>query len=276
MIHILFGASAAGSLKYVLRETGFDKKEKVISFEDTFSIGPIRQLHKEKGKEARFDWMKQLILNEEEFIDYTQSFDRAIGQIANIPAGAHITIWTSNNAHEQTGLRFAAFLLKGRNMKIGHINTTVEYGERLLVSKDKYAPLHTGEISPEKLQIIYQQNRGKLFTGLDRAELEKEWLTLAEGQDTLRIWRDGRIQSVPENYYDEMIVKNAAKLQGKKRASAFMKSARLIGEVLGHSDEYIGDAFFEYRLRRLIESGVFEAEGNFEAMQFYNVRLKMY
>lgn len=32
MIHILFGASASGSLKYVLREMGLDKKDKVISF----------------------------------------------------------------------------------------------------------------------------------------------------------------------------------------------------------------------------------------------------
>lgn len=53
-----------------------------------------------------------------------------------------------------------------------------------------------------------------------------------------------------------------------------MKSARLIGEVIGHLDQYMGDAFFEYRLRKLIEKGVFEMEGNLKAMRYYSVRLK--
>lgn len=46
-----------------------------------------------------------------------------------------------------------------------------------------------------------------------------------------------------------------------------MKSVRLIGEVLGHLEQYVGDAFMEYRLKKLIEAGIFEYEGNFEEME---------
>ncbi|MEK5392949.1 DUF1835 domain-containing protein [Margalitia sp. FSL K6-0131] len=46
MIHIIFGASASGSLKFVLREMGLNK-EQVIAFWDIFSIGPIWKLHEE-------------------------------------------------------------------------------------------------------------------------------------------------------------------------------------------------------------------------------------
>ncbi|WP_108671799.1 DUF1835 domain-containing protein [Peribacillus acanthi] len=275
MIHILFGASASGSLKYALREIGIDKKDKVISFWDMFSIGPVWQLHEENGKEARFEWMKKVVTDEfDEFPDYKQKFEGAINQINSIPEGVHITIWTSDNAHEQTGLRYVIHLLKGKNVDISLINTTAEYEELFQVKKVKYTPLHTGEIPPEKLQIIYEEGRGKLFTDHDREDLENEWLSLAESQETLRIWRNGRIQSLPEDYFDEVIIKRAKKLHAKQKTKDYMKSARLIGEVLGHLDQYVGDAFLEHRLKTLIKARIFESEGSLEAMRFYSVRLK--
>lgn len=274
MIHILFGASASGSLKFVLREMGLEKKERVISFWDTFSIGPVWQWHEQHGIQSRFEWMKKCISDEyDEFPDYQQRVEKTINQIHSIPEGVHITIWASDNAHEQTGLRYVVHLLKEKNVDISLINTTVEYVELFLVKKVKYTPLHSGEIPPEKLQIIYEQGRGKLFTDHDKEDLEKEWISLAESQETLRIWRTGRIQSVPEDYYDEFIIKKAKVLHSKQRTRDFMKSARLIGEVLGHLDQYVGDEFLEYRLRELIDKGVFKVEGSLEAMRYYSVKL---
>jgi hypothetical protein len=88
--------------------------------------------------------------------------------------------------------------------------------------------------------------------------------------------RNGRILSVPENFYDEFIIKKAKKLfvKGKPREIEFIKSARVIGEVLGYLDQYVGDSFLEYRIRKLIEAGVFESEGSLVAMRFYRIRLK--
>lgn len=274
MIHILFGASAAGGLKYVLREMGLDKKEKVISFWDQFSIGPVRRLHKESGVNSRFEWMKNCISNEyNEFPNYQRKFEKTIHQLKSIPEGVHLTIWTADNAHEQTGLQYVVHLLKGKNVDITVINTTKAYDVLFQVKKVKYVLLHTGEIPPEKLQVIYEQDSGTFFTDHDREDLEQEWMSLSGSQETLRIWRNGRIQCVPEDYYDEFIIKKAKKLHSKQRPKEFMKSARLIGEVLGHLDQYVGDAFLEYRLRKLIEKNVFEVEGNLEAMRFYSVKL---
>lgn len=275
MIHILLGASASGSLKFVLREMGLEKKEKVISFCDIFSIGPVWQLHEENGVKSRFEWMKKWISDEyNEFPDYKKSFEKAINQINSIPGGVHITIWTSDSAHEQTGLRFVVYLLKEKNIDISLINTTEEYEKLFQTKKVKFTLLHSGEISPEKLQFIYERGSRKLFTDHDREDLEKEWLSLADSQETLRIWRNGRIQSAPENYYDPFIIQRAKYLHRNPKLNGFMKSARLIGDVLGHLDQYIGDTFLEYRLKKLIEAGVFEFEGSLLAMRFYSVRLK--
>lgn len=51
-----------------------------------------------------------------------------------------------------------------------------------------------------------------------------------------------------------------------------MLSARLIGEVLGHLTQFACDDFIEYRVRTLVQQGIFEMEGKFEGMRFYSIR----
>ncbi|MBE3570179.1 MAG: DUF1835 domain-containing protein [Bacillales bacterium] len=276
MVHILFGDSPAGSLKVVLKDLGVYKEENVISFGEVFSVGPIRQLHEESGKKARFDWIKNNFSDKYcEFFEYKQKFQRTIHQIKSIPEGKSIAIWIAENSHEQTGLRYVLHLLKGKNHEIKVINTTKMYAEHFNRPDSKYVVLHTGEIPPEKLQVIYEQSKQKApLSQLERERFEQEWLSLSENGEALRIWRNGRILSVPEDYYDQYIINRAKKLHSKQKTNDFMKSARLIGEVLGHLEQYVGDEFLEYRLRRLIEKGVFEMKGSLEAMRYYSVKLR--
>ncbi|WP_068672136.1 DUF1835 domain-containing protein [Oceanobacillus sp. Castelsardo] len=276
MIHILSSASASGSLQFALKEMGLDKKERIISFYDIFSIGPVWRLNEGIGVKSRDEWMKQSMSEKfYEYNGYREHFEMVMNEINLIPEGEHMTIWVSDNAHEQTGMRYIVHLLKGKNIDITVINTTEAYKELFQVKKVKYTVLHTGEIPPEKLQIIYKQDIGQfltLFTDHDREELEREWLSLGESHETLRIWRNGRIQSITEDYYDDFIIKKAKRLFGKQ--NEFISVARVIGEVLGHLDQYIGDAFLEYRIRKLIDAGVFELEGDLKARRFYSLRLK--
>ncbi|GGA74817.1 DUF1835 domain-containing protein [Ornithinibacillus halotolerans] len=278
MIHILSSASASGSLRFALKEMGLDKKERIISFNDTFSIGPVWRLNEEIGVKSRDEWMEQSMSDKFfEYNGYREHFEMVMNQIKLIPEGEHVTIWVSDNAHEQTGMRYIVHLLKEKNIDITVINTTEAYKELLQVKKVKYTILHTGEIPPEKLQIIYEQDFGQfftLFTDHDREEIEREWLSLGESQETLRIWRNGRIQSITEDYYDDFIVKKAKRLFGKH--NEFISVARVIGEVLGHLEQYVGDSFLEYRIRKLIDAGVFELEGDLKARRFYSLKLTSY
>ncbi|MCM3576276.1 DUF3658 domain-containing protein [Mesobacillus subterraneus] len=88
------------------------------------------------------------------------------------------------------------------------------------------------------------------------------------------MWESKEIKSVEETYYDDYIISKAKKLHKERKNNDFMKSARLIGEVIGYLNQYIGDEYFEYRVRHLIMNGVFEIEGVPKAMRFYSVRLK--
>jgi len=240
-VHILFGLSGAGSLKYALKKMGLSKREKVISFWDIFSIGLIEQLHEGNGQEARFQWMKQVMNDEDGDVqDYQQGFYNTVNQINSIPENVPITIWVADNSHEQTGLRYVLYLLKNKTNEIKVINTTKEYAEQFNRPDIQYTVLQTGEMSPEQLQVIYEKGHLKSLSKCDRKELEEEWMALADTKETLRIWRNGKIRNVKEDYYDQYVINMAKKLQIE---------------------------------RKLIEEGVFEMEGSLKAMRYYSVRL---
>ncbi|WP_407269749.1 DUF3658 domain-containing protein [Radiobacillus sp. PE A8.2] len=126
----------------------------------------------------------------------------------------------------------------------------------------EHFPLHTGELSPERIT--------HLLTAEEREKLESEWEQLSTQQEVLRIWQEGKLHHVDASYFDDFIISKAKKLD----RGEFMKSARLIGEVIGHLEQYIGDGYVEYRVRHLIINGVFDIEGVPKAMRFYSVKLR--
>lgn len=128
--------------------------------------------------------------------------------------------------------------MKGKTNEVKIINTTKMYAELFGQPDINYVVLHTGEISPKKLQIIYEEAKEKHpLSHLEREGLEEEWLSLAENREALRIWQNGKIQSVSEDYYDQYIIDKAEKLYKKQKTIEFMKSARLMGEVMGHLEQ---------------------------------------
>jgi hypothetical protein len=273
LIHILFDPSPGGGLKVALKELGLDKNDRVITFWDMFSVGPIWKLHEMDGKGNRLDWMKRLI-NDSDILEFQLTNQQAIDQIESIPTGEHATIWVADNSHEQTGLLYTIFLLKNKDVDITIINTSKLHNDLFKQKDILYDILHTGEVSPEKLQIIYQHSKQQPpLTQHEREDFEKEWLSLSTNKETLRIWRNSRIHSVPEDYYDEYMINRANKLHGKTKTKDWMKAARLIGDTMGHLDQYVGDSFLEYRLKKLIDVGTFEWEGSLEVMRDYCVRL---
>ncbi|TYS89845.1 DUF1835 domain-containing protein [Rossellomorea aquimaris] len=260
-VHILFGDSASGSLKMTLKERDVGDA-KVLAFSDVFSIGPIWKLHEERGIHHRYEWLENHILFEgDELAECHEMFNETISEIEAIPDHIPITIWVGGNAHEQTALRYVLYLLKGKQNVLYIMNTTHSH------------TLHTGELSPEKMGMMYEHVSAPLNKE-QRIAYEEEWQELSATQEVLRIWENGEIKRVREDYFDEYIIHTAEKLHKELENHGFMKSARLIGEVLGHVEQYIDDGYFEYRVRYLIMNGVFEIKGVPKAMRFYSVKRK--
>ncbi|UVI27754.1 DUF1835 domain-containing protein [Paenibacillus spongiae] len=274
-MHILLGESPAGSLKIALKQLKLCDVEGVVSLHDLFSIGPIWRLYEKSGEEARWHWMRNVINDEYDgFHAYKKSFDHSVNQILAIPEEMPIMIWAGDNAHEQTGLRYVLHLLQNRTNEIFVINTPLEMYLEHDNKEYRCTFKHMGEIGPNHMQEIYVENiTNAPLTQHQRMELAQEWLALTESQDVLRIWRNGEIKPVPEDFYDGFIIERAKLLHENPMLKGFMKSARLVGDVLGNLDQYIGDEFLEYRLRALIDKGMFEMKGSLKTMSHYSVKL---
>ncbi|MCR8853673.1 DUF1835 domain-containing protein [Lysinibacillus fusiformis] len=274
--HIVFGDSPTGSLKIALKELGLNQQEKIIAFSDLFSIGSILNLHNSHGVANRYEWLKtHLNADDEVLFRYQANFKSTILKIEQTPSHHPIIIWAGENAHEQTGLRFVLYLLKGKTNDIFIVNTNEAYKTHFDRTKIDFTPSHMGELSSEQLKQIYENEKnGHALTQTERKALEQQWEKLCEDKEVLRIWESNKIVSVPETFYDEYIINTVKKFHQKKKHNDFIKSARIIGEIVGHLNQYVGDQFIEYRVRRLIVDGIFDMEGVPKAMRYYSIKIR--
>ncbi len=276
-IHIVFG-EPAGLIKVALKKMKTTNPYKVISISDNFSIGPIQRIDSEEGIARRTKWFQENLSNDplDPYYEkeYEWEFQEAIQTVQHIREEDPITIWAGDNAHEQIGLFLTMFLLKERKGSIQIINTNQAYDQYCKEEDLFFIPLYTGEVSPEKIRVIIENSRDDdQVSEEERRKLEEKWLEVSEKNGTLRIWENDQVLVVEEDRLDPLFVQYAKELHQKPGKAGYMKSARLIGTVLGHLEQYVGDAFLEYRLRKLIEQGVFDYEGSLKAMRYYNVKL---
>lgn len=275
MIHIVCGAAPAGSLKQALREMKQDQVNNIIAFDDIYSIGPLLHLHEHEGQEKRIEWLRNVISNEfGYFDDMVNDQHRMLQQIKDIKDGTHILIWTGSNAHEQIGLRYAIYLLKEKNIELSLINTTAAFDQLFNTNTRRMDIRHAGEITTEKLKVLYRcKEHIHTVSKEEREKLQNEWLSFAKENHTLRIWQKGQTISVPEDEFDAYLVKMAKRLHQSEPEEEYIVTPRLIGEVIGHLDQYIGDDFIEYRIKTLIDQGIFDMIGRRTSMRYYSIKL---
>jgi hypothetical protein len=269
-VHIACGEHTAGTLRY-----GLGRGNKVIGFPDFFSIGPIWELHKDVGRKHRYEWLKDHINMEMEYMEeeYERKIGKTLEEIDAIPGDVPIVIWTAENVEEQTGMRYFMYLLKEKPNDVLLINTSLAYQELFVVHDDQYFH-HTGTIYPEKLKEMYEKNVAKPLSVEERDRYQKEWILLTESKEILRIWQNREIAFVNENHFDPYIMTTIQKLHTEQGQKDFILAAKIIGEVLSLLEGNVFDAFLEYRIRELVYNGVFEIKGIPKDMRSYSVRVK--
>ncbi|WP_211748232.1 DUF1835 domain-containing protein [Paenibacillus sp. Marseille-Q4541] len=275
-VHIVFGESTAGSVRQVIKQLGLQESDGIICFPDLFSVGPIWKLHEPEGRLYRKEWIRNHL--DPEYTDDNYAFTgelNPIEMVQQIPEQAQIVIWGGNSAHERIGSRYVQYLLREYRNQMIEINA-VDICERKYNIADDQKYFHTGEIAIDKLiEVFLEIKRIPPLTNVERDNYEQEWMIYAGTKQVLRLWMDGEINTVEQNHLDEYLLHTVYKLQSRSNPEAFLKAARIIGEAIGYFDEYIGDSFFEYRLRSLIYEGKLEICGIPKAMRYYSVRIKL-
>ncbi|MEK3714573.1 DUF1835 domain-containing protein [Paenibacillus sp. FSL R7-0333] len=275
-IHILCGDSFGGSVKQVLKEFGWTDTHKLIILRENYAIGPLNQLDTQMGRKQRSDWFRQNITeNYNVSYDCEEEYTELLDNLEQISAQAKIIIWTSGNACEQIGLRLIAHLLGNRPNEI-IVCDACAICEELFNRPDAFINYcHSGEIPSDKLrEALLRIDEGSRLSAGDIARVSQEWQAISGQSGALRIWQEDALLEVPADYYDSYLLEKLNSLQPPPGDDGFLKSARLVGEALGYCEQYVGDAYFEHRVRELIYSGVLEIKGVPTAMRFYSIRRK--
>jgi hypothetical protein len=266
-VHLVSSASTAGALK-----VGLERPKTVISFQDYFSIGPVWKLDKKSGQAYRHEWMNDNINLEQDEYELENNFTKALLEIEDIPEGVPIYIWTANNGNEQTGLRYLLFLLNNKENEVFVINTTELY-KRWINSNDE--KLYSNLLHPTDLKFLFEKSESiSPLTREERIQLQREWEVLGQSKETLRLWNNGKIISVPEDYFDGLIKETIADLQNQQGTKDFIRTGRVIGETIHQMEEMVGDCYLEYRIRHLIYNGVLELKGIPRSMRHYSIKLR--
>ncbi|MFB5761536.1 DUF1835 domain-containing protein [Paenibacillus medicaginis] len=275
-VHIVCGDSFAGGMKQALKGLGWSETHKMIVLRENYAIGPLHALDTSAGRKVRNDWFCDNITNAfEEYTEFEEEYDELIHQIEQIPEQAKIVIWTSSNAYEQAGMRHAMYLLRDKRNAVA-VYDACAICEALYNRPDASITYrYSGEVPAKNLQeALLRMDESNNLNDTEMARLVQEWQAICEQAGVLRIWQNDAVVEVPADHYDSYLLEKLDGITPPAGNNGFIKSARVIGEAIGYCEQYVGDSYFEYRLRELIYSGVLEIKGVPAAMRFYSVRRK--
>lgn len=263
-VHIVSTESAAGSVRCVLAPP-----KHVIGFPDTFSIGPLWKLDEKIGQTKRNEWLVEHINDEQDDYVYENKLANTLCEIEDIPHQPPIYIWYGNNVDEQVGLRFFLYLLRDKTNEIFLINTT----ELSALKNEEQSIFHTSQMALEDLKLVFYNNP-KRITDQERLNFKREWETLSQTNEVLRLWVNEEVIGVPENHYDSRILRTIEELHNGQIANDFILTATVIMELITQTDELVNIFFLEYRIRHLVYSGVLALKGIPKSMRHYSIQLR--
>lgn len=255
VINICFSESARGTLKQAIIKNKLGRKEKVIALIDNISQGPIRDVI---NVEERVNWWNELNGEDKyyycEIDDLKENYNKFYKEISEISNTDTIYFWYGQCSKEICGMMYTLQLLKSKSPNMYFINISdmiIEYTHHIFVPKS------VGQIMTEKLREYT-----KLARKIDSKEYEdllNQWETLKKENSILRVFIDGKVRSVGEDYFDIDILKYSEK--------KLKKSARIVGTVLGYSETEISDDYIFWRVKELAKSGKLKYQGKFGVMR---------
>lgn len=261
IIHICFSDSAKGVLSYAVNKKNLIPGEKVIALQDDLSLGNI------KGGinlDERISLGK--IINEGNKFVYTyfnnlkETYSDFYTSLSKFKAGDIVYLWYGECGREFCGMLYTLELLKDKNLKIYTINVSDIVAAR---HSGHFVPKSVGELMGEQLDKYI--NIRNILDEQKHEQLLKDWVLLKEQSSMLRIYKDGKIIGVQDDYFDIDILKYTG--------GEYKKSARIVGYVLGYSKVMIFDDVIFWRIKELTRVGKLQYRGEFGSMIGMEIRI---
>jgi len=252
MFHFVFDPTGAQNLNAAM-DLDEALEGEVVLFADDYSVGPLPDASREKGRDTRIQWWASLGEGIAPAIP-DQADEEALGNIVKRMEEEEfdqIWIWTAPNAKDVCGYYWLTSQLKEFAGRIYVVNLN-----NLPFLTDKgtvFYPISLSEISPREFV-----KAKKLARPVTMSEFETdpdEWKRLSGENALLRVLEGGKkIASRPEDHFDSQILQH---LQ-----PGFMKLSRVAGHFITRSSDRPNERFILWRLKSMIAAGAAEQQGD--------------
>ncbi|MFJ8415504.1 DUF1835 domain-containing protein [Bacillus paramycoides] len=274
-IHIVFGDSACGNLKSAFSKSNEYKNEQIICINEDFSVGPIYKLETNEGIQERKQWLKEVLTKtgsilDKDYIEWIETTLNKNSHIsAKVPTDSKVIIWHGENVSDEIGLRFVASLLQNKNIQFEEVNVTeysrhIEYKVPDLQNKEIPHVIKSLGTMPPELTLDALQKK-KNMSHLTIESLINDWEKWSQTKDVLRILLNGELVAVSEDYYDMSIL--------EKTQKEYQKASYVVGDVMGESDQCIGDTYLAFRVYQLIQQGKLNYQGELGFIRKFKIKL---
>jgi uncharacterized protein DUF3658/uncharacterized protein DUF1835 len=259
-LHIVFGSSAAGSLREALRSMKRD--DRVVALDDDLSFGPIDPA----DPKARAVWMEQELGYEIDEV-FAARVERFWAD-ALAPADRRIAWMSRRSARDYAGFLEWLWRLGDQACDIVDL-TEARFPDRCADGAASYLSLviSLGILSPDQIVAMGLLDRAQPLAPDARSHYLATWRRLKPEKAPLRLLSEAGFSSAPITVYDDELLSYAV--------PTWRKVARIVGEALANQEEIhrCDDLLLAARVRALANAGRLEARGNPLKIRYSEVRL---
>lgn len=261
MLHIVFQHADVNLLNEAMKLDESIRGE-VIEIKDEWGVGPLKDIDKDEGWEARISWWRELLAGSpyEKVIGTLpagrQGFDdretvKSIKEKMDADVTLEAWIWMGQNQHDVTGYYWLMPQLKAYQGRI-----MILYLNNLPFINEKgqlFYPWSVHDILPK--EAVKAKKLARPIT-LSEFEVDPdEWKKLSDENATVRILEGGKkIVAKEESFYDGEILKNIS--------ADWQKATRVLSNTLHRMKIKTGDVFLMWRIKQLISAGKIETMGD--------------
>lgn len=266
--HVVVGDLPRGLMKMALSMS--NRVDAAVAFPDDLTFGPLGNVLDDGTVNARRRWWGEILPPAE------QHHAAVIGEdwmnfrlwLLSLQPSDAIVVWVADNVAERMGgLCVLAHLPPTVSVSLVNVSQSLT----CLAQPSTRGPIKgTGEIEPEDL--IPMMGQAVILDSSRRQRAIALWIRLNGENGRLRQVVDGHLQTVAEDYFDAYIVEQ---MRAQWNREEYVNSARLVGECLGYHPQitYSQDYLVFWRIRRLIQAGIFTFTGSMNSMRECRIRL---
>lgn len=213
-----------------------EELEELIKLKDPEKPEDLEKLKEPDGAQESDRWLRQ------EQLERMLQYDKDYARLKELAAdGSPIRIWYSKAPYSYCGLCWICQELAKTRAEIYVVDLPdYEIRSRCITVYQGW-----GDMECERFSDFL--DRQKKLTELERMMYAREWREAAERNSMLRAVVNGRLLSVPEEFYDFLILD---RMTGRPE-----KEARIIGDVIGRTQIGAGDWWYAYRIQKMVEEG---------------------